>query len=215
MSSTGLILVMFYHHWKSFLQDIKEKSSPGGWAGTGSMCWLLPGIAQTSWQVERWWCCTWRSWCSYSGERKQVEGFGFWDRWVRQCERSTLTAYWNFSLYSLSLARTLLSSSAQRDTTKGNESDRDDIPTEMSQNALKMPDLKKYIGQKCTFRTECIPQRLSLSVRAWERQRVHRVWALIDKSMISVSSSVFESTMPWPHRHAHPNDWLELIPSTD
>lgn len=76
-------------------------------------------------------------------------------------------------------------------------------------------DLKKWIGQKCTFRTECIPQRLSLSVRAWERQRVHRVWALIDKSMISVSSSVFESTMPWPHRHAHPNDWLELIPSID
>lgn len=81
MSSTGLILIMFYHHWKGFLQDIKEKSSPAGWAGTGSMCWLLPGIAQTSWQVERWWCCTWRSWCSYSGERKQVEGFGFWDRW--------------------------------------------------------------------------------------------------------------------------------------
>lgn len=28
---------------------------------------LLPGTAQTGWQAERWWCCTWRSWCSYSG----------------------------------------------------------------------------------------------------------------------------------------------------
>lgn len=144
---------------------------------------------------------------------------GFGARDVRQNEKSTLTAYWNFSLYSLSLARNLLSSSVQRHSegpwvTMGWHHNRD-----VAECTWDAPSLiwkkKKKIGQKCTFRSERITQRLSLSVRAWERQRVHRVWALIDKSMISISPSEFESTVPWPNRHTHPNDWLELIPSTD
>lgn len=48
-------------------------SSPAVWAGKGSRCWLLPETAQTSWRAGTWWCCTWMSWCSYSGwgERKK------------------------------------------------------------------------------------------------------------------------------------------------
>lgn len=110
-------------------------SSPAVWAGTGNRCWRLPGTAQTSWRAGRWRCCTWMSWCSYSGwgggkkKKKHMKTFTIFPLVGlkiehpltfndSECDFGTgregncLTAYWNFSLYSLSLALTLLSSSA-------------------------------------------------------------------------------------------------------
>lgn len=136
-------------------------------------------------------------------------------------EKFTLTAYWNFSLYSLSLALTRRSSSAQTQWGKwvitGWYHNKD------VQKALKLaayPCLQKL--DKMHIQAKSVPERLSLSVisswteKKWRRQQsVHYICALIDKSMISksVCPSVSEQTTSLPRRHIHPNQWLAFIPT--
>lgn len=142
----------------------------------------------------------------WQGKKRSSKFCIFWGQ-----DDGRLTAYWNFSLYSRLLALTLLSSSAQRVRMEWHHN-RD--VTECTQDAVTVI-LKKLIEQKRTFRGEHISPRVALSVIARERQRIHRVWALINKSMISISPSAFESTIPSPQTVEHkrlirfnPVQWL-------